>query len=123
MLKVSLKIEVNLSTVLLGVIGVSAGISACQYIFSRNKNVDGLNSSNVDCNTKNNDGIKLEARRNKQAQKENEPIKNSLDCDISENKMLQSKTSKINSSNVVSNTENKDDIKLEEGKDEYFSHN
>ena len=57
MLKLSLKIEVNLSKVLLGVIEVSAGISAYQYICSRNKNVASLNSTNVDCNTKNNDGL------------------------------------------------------------------
>ena len=67
MLKVSLKLEVNLSKVLLGVIGVSAGISAYQYICSINKNVASLNSSNADCNTKNNDGIKLEAWKKEEA--------------------------------------------------------
>ena len=71
MLKVSLKIKVNLSKVLLGVIGVSAGISAYQYICSRNKNVASLNISNADCNTKNNDGILLEALRKVQALKMN----------------------------------------------------
>ena len=105
MLKVSLKIKVNLSKVLLGVIGVSAGISAYQYICSRKRRIASLNSSNVDCNTKNNDGINLEAWRKEQAQKEvncneNKSVENKLDCDISENKLIQSEAAKSNSSSL-----------------------
>ena len=73
------------------------------------------------------DDIKYEAWRKEQAQKEVscndiQSFNDKLDCEMSENNVIQSETSKINSLNVDSNTENNDDIKYEEGKEKPQKH-